>query len=238
MKKYLIPILILIIIGLVFFYFASNTVEAPKIDEYTPQEIVSKVLTVSTSSKQVLQDGYEIEFIFPVTGESKIDTEIGKTVDTLISTFEDEAKSFLPHPGGEDRDYTLNGSFKNYSGGEYNSFVFLVSVDFGGAHPNHFYKTLTFDKNNDVVSFGNMLERELGGYTSLKAISDSVKNIVANNLGEDANLEMIADGAGPKIENFRNFYIEGSDLVFVFEPYAVAPYAYSTQEARIKLSDF
>lgn len=236
MKKYLIlPILLLLAVA-AYFYFSTNVVEAPKVDEYVPEETFTKQdLSIKDSSKQIIEDGYEVDFKFPVTGVSEIDSEVVKAVDSIIGSFAEEAVSFLPHPAGFERAYTLNGAYKHYTGGEYNSFVFLVSVDFGGAHPNHFYKTLTFDRYNTVVSIEDFLVSEANGLQSISLISKLTQEIILNRLGQDANLDMIEDGAGPYVDNFKNYYVDDSAVVFVFEPYAVAAYAYSSQEARISL---
>lgn len=236
MKKILIGIVVSVIVGVVYFVFLNKTVEAPKIEDDTFGTSLEQ-LTVASSSKQVLKETYEIQFDFPVTNNEQINTEIKKTVDNLIKTFEEEAISFSPHPSGFDRPYTLFGTFTSHLGSKYDTFVFLMSVDFGGAHPNHFYKTITFDKQNSVISIEDFVKREFGGLDAVNKISELVKKIISDKLAENANPEMIADGAGPEIENFKNFYIENEEVVFLFEPYAVAAYAYSSQEARVKISD-
>ncbi|MFA7193435.1 MAG: DUF3298 domain-containing protein [Candidatus Paceibacterota bacterium] len=236
MKNILIGIVIVAFAAVIYFVFLNKTVEAPKIEDEivdtTPEQ-----LTVASSSKQILKETYEIQFDFPVTNEEQVNAEIKKTVDSLIKTFEEEAISFSPHPSGFDRPYTLFGTFTPHLGNKYDTFVFLMSVDFGGAHPNHFYKTITFDKQNSVISIEDLVKREFGGLDAVNKISELVKKIISDKLAENANPEMIADGAGPEIENFKNFYIENEEVVFLFEPYAVAAYAYSSQEARIKFSE-
>jgi len=236
MKKVLIGIVIVVIASVVYFVVFKKTVEAPKVEDEVV-DTTSEQLTVASSSRQILKETYEIQFDFPVTGQEKIDLEIKSTVDELIKTFEDEAISFSPHPSGFDRPYTLFGTFTPHLGDKYDTFVFLMSVDFGGAHPNHFYKTITFDKQKSIISIEDLVKREFGGLDAVNKISELVQKIITDKLAENANPEMIADGAGPEIENFKNFYIENEEVVFLFEPYAVAAYAYSSQEARIKFSD-
>ncbi len=235
MKKVFVGLLMISIVVIGYFYFSSKVVEAPKTEEKKQEEIV--MLTVASSSKQIVKENYNINFDFPFTNQEKIDSEISKIVDTSISTFEQEISNFNPAPTGIERPYTLSGTYKSYLGNKYDNFVFLISIDFGGAHPNHFYKTLTFDKNQNVVSIQNILDKELSGISTVDKISQLVIMQITKKLGVNANPEMIEAGAGPNIENFRNFYIEGDEIVFIFEPYAVAAYAYSSQEARIKFSD-
>lgn len=235
MKK--ITFLILaVVVGLgIYFSFFHKTVEAPKVENLQTEQI--NVLTFTESKKQIIKEGYEIDFKFPFTGKQKIDSEITKNVEQLVSTFEEEAESFLLTPLPDQRKYTLNGDYSAHLGPEYDTFVFLISVDFGGAHPNHFYRTITFDKNENVLSLQDVLNREGGNTDVLPKISELVRQKITEKLGENINIEMLNDGTKPDFENFKNFYIDGNFLVLLFEPYAVAPYAYSTQEAKIAFED-
>lgn len=235
MKKIWILVLAIGLVLSMYFLFFYKTAEAPQIN--TEEEKPVENITFSTSSKQIIKDTYEVNFTFPVTGQEKIDSEVSKIVDDLINNFEKEAISFSPHPSGEERKYTLFADFDEYLGSKYDTFVFLFSVDFGGAHPNHFYRTITFDKNKEVVSLEKFLNDEFGGLAVLDKISQLVAEKITNKLGENANQQMIDDGTKPSVENFDNFYVDGENVVFLFEPYAVAPYAYSSQEAKISFSE-
>lgn len=219
---------------IIFFTFFHKTVEAPKMQDELEQP--KQELSVTESSKQIRKEGYEVDFKFPVTGSKKINDEIQRNVDDLISSFEEQAQEFLPNTF-EDRDYTFIANYESHLGAEYNTFVFLMSIDFGGAHPNHFYKTLTFDGDENVVSLENILTKKFGNTDSINKISEISRQRISSKLGENTNKEMLEDGTEPAFDNFKNFYIEGETIVFLFEPYAVAPYAYSTQEAKINFSE-
>lgn len=239
MKKLPLIILVTLVISISLFLLFYKKVEAPQIVEEpiaeTPIDI--KELSFSTSSKQIVKDTYEVDFTFPVTNDLKIDTEITKVVDDLVSSFEKEAESFSPHPSLSDRKYTLINTLEAHLGKKYNTFVFLISVDFGGAHPNHFYKTLTFDKDKNIVSLEDVLKTEFDGTKSLDIISKITKDYLYEKLGEGVNPEMINEGAKAELNNFKNFYLTENQIVFLFEPYSVAPYAYSTQEVVIDFSE-
>ncbi len=237
MKKFIILILTVGVIAGFYFAFFYKTAEAPHDSEPVVEEEPVAQLEYTSSSKQIIKDGYEVDFKFPVTNEEKINTEINKVVDDMVSSFEKEAISFLPHPSGENRNYSLYGNFETHFGNKYDTVAFLVSVDFGGAHPNHFFKTITFDKNQNIVTLENFLNNEFSGLSTLDKISDLASKKIHEKLGENANSEMIAEGTKPSVENFDNFYVDGDTVVFLFEPYAVAPYAYSSQEARINFSE-
>jgi hypothetical protein len=191
------------------------------------------ILNVVESKKQVVKNGYEIDFKFPVTGNKIIDSEIMKNVDQITNTFSEEAESFLIESIVEERKYSMIGSYESHLGPKYDTFVFLVSVDFGGAHPNHFYRTITFDKNAKVLTLQDVLNKEIGTSEVLDKISELTRRNISEKLGENTNIEMLNAGTKPDFENFKNFYVKDNQLVLLFEPYAVAPYAYSTQEASV-----
>lgn len=235
MKKVTFIILAILLGIVVYFSFFSKKVEAPHQDNLQPEQI--NILNVIESKKQIVKEGYEIDFKFPVTGKDKTDSEIGKVVDKVISSFEEDAKNFLLTPLPNQRNYTLFANYEARLGSEYDTFVFLISIDFGGAHPNHYYTTITFDKDENVLSLQDVLVREVGISNFLPKISELSRDIISKRLGENTNVEMLNAGTEPNFDNFRNFYIDGESIVFLFEPYAVAPYAYSTQEAKILFAD-
>lgn len=236
MKKIIFLILAIIVGIVVYFVFFYKTVEAPKIDD--AQDIsLPKEITVTDSKKQIIRDGYEIDFKFPYTGKEKIDSAVAVVVDELITSFEEDAKNFLLTPLPDQRNYTLIGDYQANLGSEYDTFVFLVSIDFGGAHPNHFYKTITFDKSENVLSLQDVLNKEIGKTDVLEKISELSRQKISERLKENTNQQMLEDGTMPDWNNFRNFYVVENELVLLFEPYAVAPYAYSTQEARINFDE-
>ncbi len=236
MKKTGIIIAVVALVAIIYLAFFYKTVEAPHVnnDEIKTE---TKTLNIVGSSKQISAEGYEVDFKFPVTGEEKIDGEISKIVDQLVSTFEEEAKSFLPNPSGEDRAYTLIANYEAKLGEKYDTVVFLMSVDFGGAHPNHFYRTVTFDKNQSVITIDDFLKSEFGSIEVLDKISTLTREKISVKLAENVNQEMLNAGTEPDLDNFKNFYVDGESVVFLFEPYAVAPYAYSTQEAKITFEE-
>lgn len=236
MKKVIIILIVVIIVVLGYLTFFNKTTEILEVENQpAPSDV--KALSITSSSKQVVNDSYEVDFKFPVTGEEKIDTEINRNIDQLVSSFEKDANSFSPNIAGEDRKYTLIGNFESKLGDKYDTFIFSMSIDFGGAHPNHFYRTITFNKNRDIVNLEKLLNEEFQGVSTLEKISELSREIISEKLGENNNEEMLSAGTKPELNSFRNFYIDKDVIVFLFEPYAVAPYAYSNQEARINFSE-
>lgn len=236
MKKIILFLILLTLIVLGYFTFFYKTAEAPKLENNNEDKVI-KTSIVSTSTKEISKDFYNVKFVFPITDNQKINSEINKQVELIVYDFEKDALEFGPLPSDVERPYTLFADFESYLYEEYNNFVFLISVDFGGAHPNHFYKTLTFDKDDNVVLLDQFLNNKFSNIDALSKISELSRNKLKAKLGQDLNLEMLESGTEPKLENFRNFYITDSEIVFLFEPYAVAPYVLSTQEVKIGFSE-
>lgn len=233
--KILEVLLIFLGVYLIWIYLSPEEQKVENNNVIKQEEIVQ--LSFSSSTKSIIKDFYNVKVDFPVTNNEKINFEINKEVEKMVSDFEKDAIDFGPLPSDIERPYTLFVNFESHLGNKYDTFVFLISLDFGGAHPNHFYKTLTFDKDSNILSIEDFLKREFPDKDILNKISELAQNKITENMGENANIEMIKDGAGPDMNNFRNFYIDEQEIVFLFEPYAVAPYAYSSQQARIKLSE-
>lgn len=204
-----------------------------------PQAVASPApieLTVSSSTKTVQHADYGISFDFPVTNSEIVNQEISTFVNQTVSNFEKEVLEFGPNliP---DRQYTMYGSFKTYQGAGYTTFVFLVSVDTGGAHPNHTFSTQTFNQYGERVGLPTVLTQLFGEAGTLERIASLAQERLTQELGDSSTPEWIADGTAPAIENFQDFYIDTDTLVLLFEPYAVGPYALQSREVRLTRED-
>lgn len=155
--------------------------------------------------------------------------------DELLSADE---KARLREDG---RKYAMGISYKTYSSPGYVSYVFQVYEDTGGAHPNTYYTTFTFDVNGDkkeladlFVSGSNYLNR-LSSEAYTRVLTESKKRFEATDLDE-SQLDWIRMGTAPTHEALQFFYLNGSDLVLVFPPYQVSAYAAGTFEIPVPLS--
>lgn len=116
----------------------------------------------------------------------------------------------------------------------------IISVNFGrseytgGAHPNHYSSTLNFDlKSGQEVKLEDLFK---SGSNYLKAISDySIKDLKkrASDMTDD---EWLAEGAGPKADNFSSWNLTKKGVLITFDPYQVAAYAAGPQEVLIPYS--
>lgn len=238
-KGILLLIVILGIGGLVFVLKErSDHVITPSINNETNQQQPEdkQVLTVATSSRTVAGDFYAIGFEFPVTNSDAINASVRSRVSTLIQDFEDEVNEFGPHPVAG-RTYQMTASFEQHTAGQYVGFVFLVTVDTGGAHPNHYFETMVFDENEEQVYLQDVLEREFNGEEAITPIAVETQRQLNARFDDQAASGWIQDGASPQLENFSDFYVTKTDseqtITFLFEPYAIGPYVWSSQEVTI-----
>lgn len=103
------------------------------------------------------------------------------------------------------------------------SVVFTISDYTGGAHPNSYYRTFTFDLTAgaeialaDVFAVPNALDTI---YPIVRA------DLLAQMGGDASMLSFIDPGTGTDPANYQNFAVAPGELIFFFPPYQVAPYA-------------
>lgn len=139
--------------------------------------------------------------------------------------------------------YTYDATYKPFASanGRAISYEYDIYVDTGGAHPNGYFQTFTFDKSGGDVTLASLFAPGSQYLQRLSAIATAqVKSQIGErlNLASDADIEsaLFADGLTASPDNFANFVIDGSNLVILFPPYQVAPYAAGTFEIRIPLS--
>ena len=114
------------------------------------------------------------------------------------------------------------------------SLVFTVSDYTGGAHPNSYYRTFTFDLAQTRVLIVDDLF--VNTADALAVISPIVQQDLLARLGDMSDATWIEQGTGLIPENYQNFAITPDELIFFFPPYQVAAYAAGPQEVAIPLS--
>lgn len=118
------------------------------------------------------------------------------------------------------------------------SLVVDSTVFEGGAHPNHFTFPVNFDiEKAQEIKLADLFVPEAN---YLKIISDHSIAALKEKLVDMSDEDWIADGAGPKIENFGTWNITEKGILITFDPYQVAAYAAGSQEVLVpfdKLKD-
>lgn len=136
---------------------------------------------------------------------------------------------------GEDRKASLRILYLIAPAPHTVSYIFTIYADTLGAHGNMFFKTFPFDSSaGELLSLGDLFASRT---PYLEMLSTMSRALLPDVIGEAADARMIASGTAPEEENFSNFFLDNQNLVLLFPPYQVAPYAAGPQTLRIPLSD-
>lgn len=114
------------------------------------------------------------------------------------------------------------------------SVLFTISEYTGGAHPNLYYATYTFDTRD-----GHFIDLEdlfISGSDPLATIFPIVQADLAAQMGSGADLTWINSGTGTNFDNYASFVLTDTALIFYFPPYQVAPYAAGAFSVEVPLS--
>lgn len=175
----------------------------------------------------------EIKIQYPNFNEEKLNTLVKNFIDNQKQQFEN-----LKIDQGEIEG--LEGKNSLYI--EYNSFRHnnnIVSFKFdisqyvlGMAHPNNFIVTKTYNLlENKEIELDNLFVDD----KYLTTIAQISSEELLNQLPEDLQ-DLIREGTKPEKNNYANFVLTENDLVFIFNPSQVAPYAFGSQEVKIDLN--
>ncbi|HEX7651650.1 MAG TPA: RsiV family protein [Candidatus Paceibacterota bacterium] len=147
--------------------------------------------------------------------------------------------------GQDGRKYALGITYQGSVGARTVTYVYQVFEDTLGAHPNGFYHTFTFDTQTGQ----NLALKDLfyANAPYLARLSDRAKTDMPAIIAKAENVDvsevdmsptgMLMSGITPTEDNFANFAIDGTDLVIIFQPYQIGPWALGTQTDRIPLAD-
>lgn len=115
------------------------------------------------------------------------------------------------------------------------SYIYTIYLDTGGAHPNGFFRTFTFNTTTGAnLAIGDLFA---SGSDYLGTLSTLARAKLPEIIGEGANTEYIESGTTPEENTFRNFLLDNADLVILFDPYQVGPWAIGPQTLRIPLAE-
>lgn len=243
--------LIFLVLGLTLWYMATHEAPAPY---GTPVELAAT--TAQPLPPQVFEEHgqyYDIETTYP--GETVLKESAGEEADRkalrAMESFVDETIADFKKQGNfdnltpediqlmglsEDRKEALTINYEERSGNATVTYVFTLFLDTLGAHPNTFYRTFTFDR----VTGGELKIQDLFLPKSdyLKRLSAIAEFELSKSLKDVTDIDYIRQGVTADALNFQSFAIEGPDLILIFPPYQVAPYAAGTQTVTVPLSQF
>jgi hypothetical protein len=139
------------------------------------------------------------------------------------------------------RKESLEITYQSKSGVNTLSYIYTITEDTFGAHPNTTFHTFVFDKKTGtLLALKDLFAPGANYLTSLSTLARKMlPATIAAREGIKASavdMTMLNNGTSAKAENFQDWYIDGSNLVLIFPPYQVAAYAAGEQVVSIPLS--
>lgn len=179
---------------------------------------------------------YKIRIYYPYTPYSTLNQAIESFIQGQIKDFKQNMKEYPLSPL---QFYTLDISYQTYTYKNYITYVFEIFLDTGGAHPNTYIHTISYNKKTDQIVTINTLIKEQPNI--LETLSkESRAKLMTSDKFKEANIEdikdMIIEGTNAVEKNFRNFAFSKDGLILFFENYQVAPYVYGSFEVTIPYS--
>ena len=239
--------LILILLGFTVWYMATHRAPAPY---GTPETATSTPEALPPEVYEEHGQYYDIETSFPA--ETKLKATAGEEADAeavaLMADFVEDTIDEFKTQGNFDnltpediqimglsdlRKESLTIIHEERVATHTVSYVFTLHLDTLGAHPNTFYRTFTFDlKTGAELKISDLFVPRSDYLKRLSAIAEFE---LSKSLKDMTDIEYIRQGVTAEALNFQTFAIEGEDLILIFPPYQVAPYAAGTQTVSIPL---
>lgn len=231
----------LVVITVLFAVFRKDDAR-PK----DPVEIVSpKGDIIVTFIEQIIEEKeklYEVRVSYPeVSGisfaaDSRITNDIRLRVTAMVDEF--VKRESVSEYAFSDLKSTLETEYRELPPvrGVLSIPILVSEYSSGAAHPNSFMLAANYD-----VATGEPLTLEdlFAGSGFLSRISvlarDGLEKIFTEN--EWTPSEWSDEGTAPLAENYRDFYVDGDNLVIIFNPYQVAPYVYGIIEVPIPFAE-
>lgn len=241
----------LIIIGLTLWYMASNPprpIEFGQNQQVPPPGAYEKRIVEDQSRYHTARAAYPNETPVRESGGPEADASV---VAKLKSFAESQVAEFEARAGFESmteedirmlgfdqgRKYELEMDFEVSESPKTLTYVYTIYEDTLGAHPNAYYRTFTFDKATGT----ELTASDLFAGTYLQKLSQisraKLPGVISEKSGVEADIEYIETGTTPTAENFQTYALQNDQLILIFPPYQVGPYALGTQFVEIPLSE-
>lgn len=176
-----------------------------------------KIISVSEIHKN------KVKIYYPKTDYNRLNTAIQKQMNQYKKEFEN---SIVDTTVQKNAYYTLTIVYDEYSFRNLLSYVFYIEEDTGGAHPNHYMWSISYDKENnqiiDIVSLQKQYPNLLKNFSTY-----SREELIVN---PKVDMNMMLEGTKPTPNNFSVFAFSPKGIILFFPQYQVAPYSEGTFE--------
>jgi hypothetical protein len=217
----------LLIIGVIVLVGIAAFFTSQRSQEMLP---TSGQLTVSTSTITASTTEYTVDAAYPQFGIPTIDSQIKAAVVAGENDLIAQAQQDKPIENGYPQ-YSFDCIWDSpYVDVYYVSARIVCGTYTGGAHENPIVIGATYDR---ATGQPLTLDQALGltGMT-LDQVASSSKQQLAE-AQDTAPTGMWASGSDPTPDNYGTFILNTEDVVFIFQPYQVAPFSSGTPEVSI-----
>lgn len=135
----------------------------------------------------------------------------------------------------KDRQYAFVTEYRAYGNTHFLTHRIDTYTYTGGAHGGTTAETFTYDRTGKQIQAADLFVNT----AAVDTFSGLVKKhaLALENYKDVINTEWLAESAGPDASNFKAFAFSGSDLIIIFQQYAIAPYAAGIIEVPIPLGE-
>lgn len=178
---------------------------------------------------------YKINAYYPYTSYDKLNKKIENKINKEIEDLKKIAQENTVMPNQYD---TIDINYEHYTYKNYISYVFYISTDTGGAHPNHVIWSITYDiESGKIVTMEDLVKENPN---ILKILSKESRTLLKQDKRfqdmDSVIEEMMIQGTMEESANFKTFAFSEEGLILFFEQYQVAPYSYGSFEVIIPYS--
>lgn len=191
-------------------------------------------------------DLYFIDIVYPMAESSAAQKRVDGIINEEIAYFKAESVGIIDEQEAarireQGRLYELIIEYKPYAWGEFVSYEFDIYTDTGGAHPNGFFRTITFNAAGEEIALEDLF---IDGAPYLPRLSEEayqrVLAVLEARVGGEVTPEMEEEvrlGTAPTPEALQFFYLHDGALHLLFPPYQVAAYAAGSFDIKISFSE-
>lgn len=246
-------VLIILALGGVIWYLATHPPQAgiPKGEgaTTTPENVSSNASGSLEESKAY----YYVKAAYPRSADLRGEADAKAValmkqfeLDTIAQfkkdgNFDSLSQNDVETIGLGERRETLDITYVRKNGVHTVSFVYTITADTLGAHPNTYFRTFTFDTRNGAnLELGELFTP---GATYLQLLSTKSRQVLPAAIAAREGVKVsevdtgyMTRGTTAEATNFSNWYLDGTSLVIIFPPYQVAPYAAGALTISLPLS--
>lgn len=181
---------------------------------------------------------YRVEVVYPRIsrasgGAAAFNRQIESLIQKRVIEFEKDARVAVPLHPDDELGYLEITYQVILASTQLISISFFVNEDWGGAHPNSYSVSVTYDlKPARQLALKDLFT---AGSPYLEMISKDCVTKLEHKLGHylGGSIEI---GASPTAENYKNWNVTTSGLQITFDPYQVAAYGFGSQIVFVQYS--